>query len=110
MHDDDFEPSSLDILLALLKKSGTTDYSGILFPVHTRLHGHLFGMVEAMTEQSGLSRNKLVNRILEVGIDATLKSLPPEMVEELRLRSGHFIHQSVFKGDKKNPWESGNEN
>lgn len=103
----DDEPSSLHLLLALLQKSGTTGYSGVLFPVHTRLHCHLFAMVEAMTEQSGLSRNKLVNRILEVGIDTTLKSLSPEVVEELRVRAGEITHKALVKGDKKNQWESG---
>lgn len=105
---DHFEPSAVDELVALIKKNGTTDYTGVLFPVHTRLHIDVFGLLQAITEHSGLSRNQMVNRLLRVGIDATLEALPSELAQQLLLRSGHFT-----KLDKATegaaPWESGRE-
>lgn len=90
-------PTALDQLLSELTHSGKSQYVGLLFPVPTRLKAHLFGMVEALTHQAGTSRNKLMNQLVEVGIQATLEALPQEVVQQLEQRSGEVIRAAFEK-------------
>lgn len=88
---DQFEPTALQQLVAELNHSGKSQYVGLLVSVPTRLKVHLYGMVEALTHHAGTSRNKLMNQLVEVGIQATLDALPEEIVSQLQERSGEVI-------------------
>jgi hypothetical protein len=90
-------PTALDQLVSELNHSGKSHYVGLLFPVPTRLQVHLYGMVEAMTHQAGTSRNKLMNQLVEVGIEATLQALPEEIVRQLQERSSEVIRIALEK-------------
>lgn len=90
-------PTALDQLVSELNHSGKSLYVGLLFPVPTRLQAHLYGMVEALTHHAGTSRNKLMNQLVEVGIQATLEALPEEIVRQLQERSGEVIHTACEK-------------
>lgn len=84
-------PTALGQLVSELNHSGKSQYVGLLFPVPTRLQAHLYGMVEALTHHAGTSRNKLMNQLVEVGIQATLEALPEQLVSQLEERSGEII-------------------
>lgn len=99
------EPTSLDQLVSELNHSGKSQYTGVLFPVHTRLQAPLYGLIEALTHHAGTSRNKVVNQLLEVGLEATLAALPEDLAEDLRRRSGEVIHESLSKNG--GTWERG---
>ena len=90
-------PTALDQLVSELSHSGKSQYVGLLFPVPTRLQVNLFGMVEALTHHAGTSRNKLMNQLVEVGIDATLAALPEAVVQQLQERAGEVIHVALEK-------------
>ena len=92
-----FSPSPLDQLVAELNHSGKSQYTGILFPVPTRLPGHLFGMVEALTHHAGTSRNKLVCQLIEVGIHATLEQLDESVVQQLSESQGVILQHAMDK-------------
>ena len=99
------EPTALDQLLSELNHSGKSQYTGMLFPVRTRLQAPLYGLIEALTHHAGTSRNKVVNQLLEVGLEATLAVLPEDLAEDLRRRSGEVIHESLSKNG--GTWERG---
>jgi hypothetical protein len=84
-------PTVLDQLVNELNHSGKSRYVGLLFPVPTRLTADLYAMVEALTHQAGTSRNKLMNQLVEIGIQATLEVLPEEIVRQLRERAGEVL-------------------
>lgn len=90
-------PTALDQLVSELNHSGKSQYFGLLFPVPTRLQADLYGMVEALTHHAGTSRNKLMNQLVEVGIEATLEALPEEIVRQLQERSGEVIRVAYEK-------------
>lgn len=94
-----FTPSitALQQVVYELSNSGKSQYLGVLFPVHTRLKSPVFGMLTAFTEHSGSSRNHVVNQILEVGIEAILKSLPDDIVDSLYEKSTEAIEQGIQK-------------
>lgn len=112
------EYSALDHLVNTLSRTGDTRYIGMLFPVHTRLIPEVYGLVEAMTRQaeSGTSRNKIVNQLLEVGIQTTLAALPSDAVNSLhRLKNEILVPtiQAAVDDNKSKTtvqdktWESG---
>ena len=103
--EDQFEPTALQQLVAELNHSGKSQYTGMLFPVPTRLQAPLYGLVEALTHHAGTSRNKVMNQLVEVGLEATLASLPDDLAEDLRRRSGEVIHESLSKNG--GTWERG---
>lgn len=90
-------PSALDQLVGDLSHSGKSQYSGVLFAVPTRLQADLYGMVEALTQHAGTSRNKIMNQLVQVGIEATLDALPNEIVTQLNKRAGEVISTAIQK-------------
>lgn len=90
-------PTALEQLVSELNHAGKSQYTGLLFPVPTRLQAHLYGMVEALTHHAGTSRNKLMNQLVEVGIQATLDALPEDLVLHLNRQAGDVIHAACEK-------------
>lgn len=97
MDEKTFEPSPLQQLVSELNHSGKSQYIGLLFPVPTRLQANLYGMVEALTHHAGTSRNKLMNQLVDVGIQATLAALPEEVVSHLEERSASALNTAFEK-------------
>ena len=91
------EVTALQQLVSELSHTGKSQYVGILFPVPTRLQANLFGMVEALTHHAGTSRNKLMNQLVEVGIDATLKALPESVVQQIEQQANSALHTALEK-------------
>ena len=91
------EVTALQQLVSELSHSGKSQYVGILFPVPTRLQANLFGMVEALTHHAGTSRNKLMNQLVEVGIEATLESLPESVVRQIEEQANSALHTAMEK-------------
>ena len=91
------EVTALQQLVSELSHSGKSQYVGILFPVPTRLQANLFGMVEALTHHAGTSRNKLMNQLVEVGIEATLKALPESVVQQIEEQANSALNTAMEK-------------
>ena len=91
------EVTALQQLVSELSHSGKSQYVGILFPVPTRLQANLFGMVEALTHHAGTSRNKLMNQLVEVGIEETLKALPESVVRQIEEQANSALNTAIEK-------------
>ena len=91
------EVTALQQLVSELSHSGKSQYVGILFPVPTRLQANLFGMVEALTHHAGTSRNKLMNQLVEVGIEVTLNALPESVVQQIEEQANSALHTAMEK-------------
>lgn len=97
MNENSQAPTALHQLVSELNHSGKSQYLGLLFPVPTRLQANLYGMVEALTHHAGTSRNKLMNQLVDVGIQATLAALPEEVVSQLEERSAAALSTAFEK-------------
>jgi hypothetical protein len=84
-------PTALHELVSDLNHSGKSQYTGLLFPVPTRLKCDTYGMVEALTHHAGTSRNKLMNQLVEIGIQATMDALPEDVVRQVNERASEVI-------------------
>ena len=91
------EVTALQQLVSELSHSGKSQYVGILFPVPTRLQANLFGMVEALTHHAGTSRNKLMNQLVEVGIEVTLNALPESVVQQIEEQANSALNTAIEK-------------
>ena len=91
------EVTALQQLVSELSHSGKSQYVGILFPVPTRLQANLFGMVEALTHHAGTSRNKLMNQLVEVGIEVTLNALPESVVQQIEEQANSALNTAMEK-------------
>lgn len=82
--DEEFVPTAAQQLAVELLHQGKSQYVGLLFPVPTRLNLDLYSLVEALTHRAGSSRNKIMNQLVEAGIEAVLKELDDDVVMEIR--------------------------
>ncbi len=76
--------SAADQLASELQKEARSQYIGLLFPVPTRLTLDIYSMVEALTHRAGTSRNKMMNQLVEAGIEAVLAKLEEDVVMDLQ--------------------------
>ena len=63
-----------------LHDEGQAQYGALLFPVPTRLSLSIYSYVEVLTHRAGVSRNKMVNRLIDAGIEAVLAELDGDVV------------------------------
>lgn len=90
----------LDLLINELRHTGSVHGSSAVFAVHTRLELDTYAMIEALTAQAGVSRNKIMNQVVAVGLATTLQALPDDMVAELKASASKILF-SVVKDDSK---------
>ncbi len=90
-------PTALDQLVSELNHSGKAQYMGLLFPVPTRLQVDLYGMIEALTHHAGTSRNKIMNQVVEVGVQAILNALPEDLARQLQERAAEVVRIACEK-------------
>ena len=93
-------PSTVDMFVSEISRSGESQYAGGVFPVQARLQASLYGFVEAFTAKAGTSRNKVLNQLIEIGIEEAMKSLPPDVAAEIRGHAGQIIMDDL-KNSKK---------
>jgi len=82
------EPSNLDVFIAEITGNGESDYIGVQHQVPFRIQGHLYAQLtsimalyEMRANDKGRrpsSRNKVLNDLLAISLDAVLSKLSPE--------------------------------
>lgn len=94
------KPATIDIFVSEITRLGESQYVGAVFPVQARLQAPLYGFVEAFTAKAGTSRNKVVNQLIEIGIEEALKALPPAVADEIRGHAGRIIMDDLKNAKK----------
>lgn len=67
--------STLGSLLSDLDHHGKPNYNEFSHPVQVRLNSTLYAQIEALTMHAGTSRNKVMNQLVQLGVDEVLSSL-----------------------------------
>lgn len=93
-------PTALDQLVSELEHVGSSKYTGAVVPVQTRLQAHLWSLVEALTQRAGTSRNKVMNQLVEVGLQSTLDALPEDVALELNRVSGQLLYKLAIDDNR----------
>jgi len=94
---DSEEITRLDLLLALLQKTGTSEGVGSVHPISVRVPTVEFATIHALSKHSGLSVNKVVIQLLSVSLHEVWNGLTEEnrkLVAELRAAELRRLLQS----------------
>lgn len=78
------------MVAAEVSNHGESRYVGVLFQIPLRLPLHTYSMVEALTKRSGISRNKIVNRLLDAGIEAVIAELDEMVVMDIEKQASRI--------------------
>ncbi len=97
-----FQPSEAEMLASEVEGTGSSRYVGVTWPVSVRLNPQTYSYVEALSQHSKLSKNKMVQRLTEAGIDALMRELSPETAKlisdaasRVALDFGHTIEEAA---------------
>ena len=77
------EPTKLDMLIAQIQKTGTSETAGSVHALSVRLPTFVYGSVEALSKYSGMSRNKMIVQLLEVAMEEVFSNLPQGDLEQV---------------------------
>ena len=86
----DKEITIAQMVAAEISKTGEHFYKGMLFQTPVRLPLLTYGTVEALAKRSGLTRNKVLNRLLDAGIEAVMAQLDELVVMDIENQAGRI--------------------
>lgn len=81
--DEKMGKSTAKALASAVNKQGEDRYVGLLFPVPTRLTLEVYSMVEVLTSRAGTSRNKMMNQLVQAGIESVISELDDDVVQDI---------------------------
>jgi hypothetical protein len=69
------EVSKMDLLMSLFHNKGSSEFSGVVKSLTVRIPIGDFSSIEAFSRHTGMSKNKVIVRLLEVALDSCIKGL-----------------------------------
>lgn len=95
------EITKLDVVLALLDKTGKTEAQTAVHALSVRLPAFDYANVEAMAQHSGLSRNKIICQLLDLALTEVWNALDEEngnAINKLRMKIYQDLVGEDFSG------------
>lgn len=89
------EVSKLEMFLAEIQKTGTSESFGSVHSVTVRLPSVDFATIEALCRTSGLARNKVIVNLIQVALDEMWKGVDPEMHDVIAGLQGIVLRDLV---------------
>lgn len=83
------EITKLDMVVALLEKTGKSEASTSVHPISVRIPTFDYANIEAMAQHSGLSRNKIICQLLDLALSEVWTALDEEngeAINKLRMK------------------------
>ena len=85
------EPDAFSVLESLISKTGTTETTGPVFSVSTRMPLIEFCTLEAICKHSGQSKNKITNQMLKACFERLQEELPDEDIRAIHAIRNQMI-------------------
>jgi len=89
------EPTKLEMFLAEIQKTGTSESVGSVHSVTVRLPSVEFATIEALCRTSGLARNKVIVNLIQVALDEMWQGVDPEMRDVIAGLQGIVLRDLV---------------
>jgi hypothetical protein len=70
-----YEPTNLDMFVSEVKQTGVSKFTGTYNQVPFRIFTGYFQKVEALRLHMGVSRNKVLNSLIEIALDEVFERL-----------------------------------
>lgn len=83
MSESNQEPTKLQMLLAEINKTGTSDFVGVYKQVPFRIALSPYARLTALVKYMESSRNKVLNDLLEIALDQVYSNLTPQVADTL---------------------------
>lgn len=93
------EPTKLEMFLAEIQKTGTSESVGSVHSVTVRLPSVEFATIEALCRTSGLARNKVIVNLIQVALDEMWQGVDPEMRDVIAGLQGIVLRDLVQDDD-----------
>lgn len=93
------EPTKLEMFLAEIQKTGTSESVGSVHSVTVRLPSVEFATIEALCRTSGLARNKVIVNLIQVALDEMWQGVDPEMRDVIAGLQGIVLRDLVQDED-----------
>lgn len=108
MSGDNYEPTKLEILAALVTGSASLESRSASVQRSHRFPLHIFTQIENLARIGEVPVSLIINELLECGLEALLKELPTEVAEQVRLihkdqLNRALVTDSVEVNRKKKP-------
>lgn len=84
-------PTPKEMIIGGLTGMGSYSAHGMVINMTFRLYPRPYGIGEAMATRAGISRNAMLNQLIEAGIDAVLADLPADVREDIEHDAGDVI-------------------
>lgn len=95
------EISKLDFFLSEVQKQGKSEAMGVVHTVSVRFPTHVLSTIDALARASGMSRNKVIVQLVDVGVDEMWRGVDPEfrdIVASLQVRvAGELLGAEKFE-------------
>lgn len=96
----DNDPSKLQTLLLLLRSPATADTLPAGLPVSLHLPAPTFAMVDALSQHSGQSRNRIVCELIDVALAAIATEIGDDERQAIAARQAEIV-QCLIRTDKQ---------
>jgi len=83
MSESNKEPTKLQMLLAEVNKTATSDFVGVYKQVPFRITASSYARLTALHTYMEVSRNKVLNDLLDIALDEVFSKFPPEIAEKI---------------------------
>lgn len=94
----DEPPTKVEILVSLVSKTAKSESVGSVHPISVRLPTIPFATIQAVAQHSGMSMNKVIVALLDVGLDELWQGLDQEECNQISALRSSFLGD-VLQGD-----------
>lgn len=96
---DSFEDvSSVEVLASMVSNLGESRGVFVGKQVSLRIYVHYLAQVDALASRAGISRNAMVNRLLDVGLNALRSHLSDDVAKEVDEATGEACAKLMDSG------------
>jgi hypothetical protein len=91
-------PTKLEMAISLFQKLGTSEGIGSVHPISVRIPTIEYSSIQAMSKHAGLSVNKVIVELLQVGLDEVWQGLNDENRRNLVAIRAELLRKLVEPG------------
>lgn len=91
-------PTKLEMAISLFQKLGTSEGIGSVHPISVRIPTIEYSSIQAMSKHAGLSVNKVIVELLQVGLDEVWQGLNDENRRNLVAIRADLLRRLVEPG------------
>lgn len=94
----DEPPTKLEMLVAQVSKTAKSESVGSVHSISVRVPTIPFSTIQAVSQHSGMSMNKVINALLDVGLDELWRALDQDEAEAIQTVRSEIL-QRVMQGE-----------